>query len=396
MKRSQDRILTTHAGSLPRTDRLARLLIERDNDLPVDEAELKREIESATDWVVRQQLDSGVDIGNDGEEARVGFQTYAAVRLSGWGGVSPRKGMTDIVKFPKYGEMLQKRLARPGELTAKLFNCFQCQSAVRYQPDLADAKLELQSFRRSLDRASGKFVETFVTAASPGIITTTFLRDEANPDYKTDKEYVLGVAREMKKEYDYIVAQGHILQLDAPDLAMERSFMFQGQPLKDFLDRIEIHIDAINLAVADIPPEKVRLHVCFGNWDGPHIDDVELAPLLPIIYRAKVGALSIACANPRHQHDWKTLKKNPLPRDMVLIPGVVDVTTNYLEHPEVVADRIELFVDVMGGDRSRVIAGTDCGFSTIAGYTMVAEDVVWAKLKVLSEGAKIASKRLWG
>jgi 5-methyltetrahydropteroyltriglutamate--homocysteine methyltransferase len=396
MKRSQDRILTTHAGSLPRTDKLARLLIERDNDLPVDEAELKREVESATDWVVRQQLESGVDVGNDGEEARVGFQTYAAVRLSGWGGVSPRKGMTDIVKFPKYGEMLKKRLARPGELTAKLFNCFQCQSAVRYQPDLADAKLELQSFRRSLDRASGKFVETFVTAASPGIITTTFLRDEANPDYKTDKEYVLGVAREMKKEYDYIVAQGHILQLDAPDLAMERSFMFQGQPLKDFLDRIEIHIDAINLAVADIPPEKVRLHVCFGNWDGPHIDDVELAPLLPIIYRAKVGALSIACANPRHQHDWKTLKKNPLPRDMVLIPGVIDVTTNYLEHPEVVADRIELFVDVMGGDRSRVIAGTDCGFSTIAGYTMVAEDVVWAKLKVLSEGAKIASKRLWG
>ena len=396
MKRSQDRILTTHAGSLPRTDRLARLLIERDNDLPVDEAELKREVDSATDWVVRQQLDSGVDIGNDGEEARVGFQTYAAVRLSGWGGVSPRKGMTDIVKFPKYGEMLKKRLARPGELTAKLFNCFQCQSAVRYQPDLADAKLELQSFRRSLDQASGKFVETFVTAASPGIITTTFLRDEANPDYKTDREYVLGVAREMKKEYDYIVAQGHILQLDAPDLAMERSFMFQGQPLKDFLDRIEIHIEAINLAVADIPPEKVRLHVCFGNWDGPHIDDVELAPLLPIIYRAKVGALSIACANPRHQHDWKTLKKNPLPRDMVLIPGVVDVTTNYLEHPEVVADRIELFVDVMGGDRSRVIAGTDCGFSTIAGYTMVAEDVVWAKLKVLSEGAKIASKRLWG
>jgi 5-methyltetrahydropteroyltriglutamate--homocysteine methyltransferase len=396
MKSSQDRILTTHAGSLPRTDKLAKLLIERDNDVPVDESELRREVEGATDWVVRQQLDSGVDIGNDGEEARVGFQTYAAVRLSGWGGVSPRKGMTDIVKFPKYGEMLSKRLARPGELTAKLFNCFQCQRAVRYQPDLADAKMELQSFSKSIERAPGKFVETFVTAASPGIITTTFLRDDNNPDYKTDKDYVYGVAREMKKEYEYIVSQGHILQLDAPDLAMERSFMFQGQPLRDFLDRIEIHIDAINLALQEIPPEKVRLHVCFGNWDGPHIDDVELEPLLPIIYRAKVGALSIACANPRHQHDWKTLKKNPLPKGMILIPGVVDVTTNYLEHPEVVADRIELFVDVMDGDRSRVIAGTDCGFSTIAGYTMVAEDVVWAKLKALSDGAKIASKRLWG
>jgi 5-methyltetrahydropteroyltriglutamate--homocysteine methyltransferase len=395
MKTSENRILTTHAGSLPRTDKLAELLIKRDNDVAIDEAELEREVEKATDWVVEKQLESGVDVGNDGEEARVGFQTYVSVRLSGWGGVSERLGMTDIQKFPKYGELLTKRLARPGELTAKLFNCAQCQKAVRYQPDLSDVTMELDAFRDTLGRASGKFTETFVTAASPGIITTTFLRDDDNPDYHTDKEYVYGVAQEMKKEYDYIVAQGHILQLDAPDLAMERAFMFQNRPLQDFLDRIELHIDAMNMALADIPPEKVRLHVCFGNWDGPHIDDVELEPLLPIIYKAKVGALSMAFANPRHQHDWKTLKAHPLPDPMVLIPGVVDVTTNYLEHPEVVADRIELFVDVMG-DRDRIIAGTDCGFSTIAGYTMVAEDVVWAKLKVLSEGAKIATKRLWG
>jgi 5-methyltetrahydropteroyltriglutamate--homocysteine methyltransferase len=394
MRTSEKRILTTHAGSLPRTDKLARLLIERDNDRPVDEAELHREVDRAMDWLVAKQLESGVDIGSDGEAARVGFQTYVSVRLSGWGGVSPRKGMTDIAKFPKYGELLTKRLARPGELTAKLFNCFQCQSAVRYQPDLADAKHELRSFADALNRNPKKFVETFVTAASPGIITTTFLRDEDNPDYKTDKEYVFGVAKEMKKEYDYIVSQGHILQLDAPDLAMERSFMFQERPLGKFLDRIKIHIDAMNLALADIPPEKVRLHVCFGNWDGPHIDDVDLAPLLPIIYRAKVGAISIACANPRHQHDWRTLKKMPPPRGMILIPGVIDATTNYLEHPEVVADRIELFVDVMGGDRSRVIAGTDCGFSTVAGYTMVAEDVVWAKLQTLADGAAIATRRL--
>jgi 5-methyltetrahydropteroyltriglutamate--homocysteine methyltransferase len=396
MKTSGNRILTTHAGSLPRTDKLARMLIERDNDVPVDEAELAREVERATDWIVERQLDSGIDIGNDGEEARVGFQTYVSVRLSGWGGVSPRKGMTDIVKFPKYGELLTKRLARPGELTAKLFNCFQCQRAVRYQPDLADAKMELQSFARALKRARKKFTETFVTAASPGIISTTFLRDEKNPDYRTDDDYVLGIAREMKKEYDYIVAQGHILQLDAPDLAMERSFMFQDRPLAEFLKRIKLHIKAMNLALADIPPEKVRLHVCFGNWDGPHIDDVDLKPLLPILYKAKVGAISIAASNPRHQHDWKTIKNNPPPDGMILIPGVIDVTTNYLEHPEVVADRIELFVDVMGGDPSRVIAGTDCGFSTVAGYTMVAEDVVWAKLKTLSEGAKLASKRLKG
>jgi 5-methyltetrahydropteroyltriglutamate--homocysteine methyltransferase len=302
--------------------------------------------------------------------------------------------MTDIAKFPRYGEMLSKRLERPHELTAKLFNCFQCQRAVHYQPDLVDAKMELRSFADSLDRNAKKFTETFVTSASPGIITTTFLRDEDNPDYKTDKEYVFAIAREMKKEYDYIVGQGHILQIDAPDLAMERAFMFQDRPLGEFLERIKLHIDALNLALADIPPDKVRLHVCFGNWDGPHVDDVELTPLLPIIYKAKVGALSIACANPHHQHDWKTLKKYPPPRGMILIPGVIDVTTNYLEHPEVVADRIELFVDVMGGDRSRLIAGTDCGFSTVAGYMMVAEDVVWAKLRALADGAAIASRRL--
>jgi 5-methyltetrahydropteroyltriglutamate--homocysteine methyltransferase len=382
-------------GSLPRTEKLAKLLIDRDHELPVDELELRREVEKATDWVVAKQLDSGVDVGNDGEEARVGFQTYVSVRLSGWGGVSERLGMTDIVKFPKYGEMLSKRLARPDELTAKLFNCFQCQRAVRYQPDLADAKMELELFRQSLDRSPASFEETFVTAASPGIITTTFLRDENNPDYRTDEDYVYAVAKEMKNEYDYIVSQGHLLQLDAPDLAMERSFMFQNRPLDDFLERIELHIDAMNLALADIPPEKVRLHVCFGNWDGPHIDDVELEAVLPIIYRAKVGALSLPCANPRHQHEWKTLKANPLPDEMLLIPGVIDVTTNYLEHPEVVAERIERFVEVMGGDPSRVIAGTDCGFSTIAGYMMVAEDVVWAKLQVLAEGARIASERLW-
>jgi 5-methyltetrahydropteroyltriglutamate--homocysteine methyltransferase len=394
MRTSEDRILTTHAGSLPRPDTLARMLIERDHGLAVDEVELAREIERATDWVVAKQLESGVDIGNDGEEARVGFQTYASIRLSGWGGVSPRKTNTDMVRFPKYGELRTRRLARAGELRAKLFDCFQCQRAVRYQPDLADARFELRSFQDALARSAKPFVETFVTAASPGIISTTFLRDENNPDYRTDAEYVYALAKEMKKEYDFIVSQGHILQLDAPDLAMERSVMFQGRPLGEFLDRVGIHIDAMNLALADIPPEKVRLHVCFGNWDGPHLDDVDLEPLLPIVYRAKVGAISLACANPRHQHEWRTIKQNPPPRGMILIPGVIDVTTNYLEHPQVVADRIELFVDVMGGDVSRVIAGTDCGFATVAGYTMVAEDVVWAKLQTLAEGARIASARL--
>jgi 5-methyltetrahydropteroyltriglutamate--homocysteine methyltransferase len=255
----------------------------------------------------------------------------------------------------------------------------------------------MTAFRNALDRRAPKpgFRETFITAASPGIISTTMLRSDDNPAYPTDREYVLDVAREMKKEYDYIVSQGHVLQLDSPDLAMERQFMFQGRPLKEFLERIELHIEAINLAVADIPREKLRLHVCYGNWDGPHLEDVDLEPLLPILYQAKVGALSLACANPRHQHDHKTLKKHKLPTNMVLLPGVIDVTTNYLEHPEVVADRICQWVDVVG-DRERVIASTDCGFGTFAAFTFVAEDVVWAKFQMLRDGARLASERLWG
>ena len=216
-----------------------------------------------------------------------------------------------------------------------------------------------------------------------------------NPDYATDADYVMALAGELKKEYEHIVGAGHLLQLASPDLAMERQFMFQDRPLSEFLERIELHIEALNVALADIPPEKTRLHVCYGNWDGPHLDDVDLEPLLPIVYEANVGALSIACQNPRHQHEWKVLKENPPPEPMILIPGVIDVTTNYLEHPEVVADRICVFADVMG-DPSRVIAGTDCGFGTFAGYTFVAEDVVWAKLEMLSEGAKLASERLFG
>jgi 5-methyltetrahydropteroyltriglutamate--homocysteine methyltransferase len=396
MKTSEKRILTTHVGSLPRPDTLATMLIRRDHDEKIDEAALQKEIAKATDWVVDQQLKSGMDIGNDGEEARVGFQTYVYNRISGFGGVSQRKMPTDIARFPKYAEMFSQRTWSPEKLRPKAFNAPMAQRAVKYEEDLKDIRMELKSFSDSLGRAKSKFAETFVTAATPGIVTTTMLRDAKNPDYKTDRDSVMGVAGEMKKEYDYIVSQGHILQLDAPDLAMERQFMFQGRPLDEFLERITWHIEAINLAIADIPPDRVRLHVCFGNWDGPHIDDVDLEPLLPILYKAKVGALSLPCANPRHGHDWRTLKKNPPPDGMILIPGVIDVTTNYLEHPQLVADRIEQFVDVMGGDKSRVIASTDCGFSTFANYTFVAEDVVWAKLQTLSEGAKIATKRLWG
>ncbi len=397
MKLSTDRILTTHVGSMPRPERLEQLLIQREKGVSFDQAEFVTEVNNAVDWVVAKQLENGIDIGNDGEEPRVGFQTYVPERMSGFGGESQRNLLTDMVRFPKYAEMFTTRTWSATKERPNIFNAPQAKTKVSYQEDMTDLKFELDTFAASLGRmqSKGAFAETFVNAACPGIISTTMLRAEDNPDYPTDRDYVLDLGREMKKEYDYIIAQGHLLQLDAPDLAMERQFMFQNRPLDEFLERAELHIEAMNLALADIPPEKVRLHVCYGNWDGPHIDDIELEPLLPVLYEAKVGALSLSCCNPRHQHDYKALKKNPLPDGMVLLPGVIDVTTNYLEHPEVVADRICQFVDVVG-DRERVIASTDCGFGTFAGFSFVAEDVVWAKLEMLSEGAKMASKRLWG
>jgi 5-methyltetrahydropteroyltriglutamate--homocysteine methyltransferase len=397
MKQSQDRIITTHVGSLPRPERLESLLIQRDHGKPIDAQEFAREVDSALDYVISKQIESGVDVGNDGEEPRVGFQTYVPQRMSGFSGVSERKMLTDMVRFPKYAKMFTDRTWSADRERPKIFNAPQAVGKVQYEADLKDARFEMTAFRGALDRRAGSkgFLETFVTAASPGIVSTTMLRAENNPAYPTDREYVLDLAREMKKEYDFIVSQGHLLQLDSPDLAMERQFMFQERPLKEFLERIELHIEALNLAVADIPKEKVRLHICYGNWDGPHIDDVDLEPLLPILYQAKVGALSLACANPRHQHDHKTMKKHKLPSHMVLLPGVIDVTTNYLEHPEVVADRICQWVDVVV-DRERVIASTDCGFGTFASFTFVAEDVCWAKLQMLTDGAKLASNRLWG
>jgi 5-methyltetrahydropteroyltriglutamate--homocysteine methyltransferase len=397
MKRSTDRIITTHVGSLPRPKHLEALLIQRDHGKPIDESEFSSAVDSALEYVIGKQIDSGIDVGNDGEQPRVGFQTYVTERMSGFSGVSERKMLTDMVRFPQYAEMVTDRTWSPDRERPKVFNAPQATSQIRYEPSLKDARFEMAAFKKALDHRSGRpsFLETFVTAASPGIVSTTMLRAETNSAYRTDREYVLDVARELKKEYEFIVSQGHVLQLDSPDLAMERQFMFQDRPLKEFLERIELHIEALNLAVADIPVEKVRLHVCYGNWDGPHIDDVDLEPLLPILYQADVGALSLACANPRHQHDFKKLKKYKLPSNMILLPGVIDVTTNYLEHPEVVADRICTWVDVVG-DRERVVASTDCGFGTFAGYTFVAEDVVWAKFQMLRDGARLATERLWG
>jgi 5-methyltetrahydropteroyltriglutamate--homocysteine methyltransferase len=393
MKTSTKRILTTHTGSLPRTKALSAMLVKREQRKPFDLAAFEREIESNLDANVKRQAESGVDIGNDGETPRVGFSTYTTERMTGFSGESRRKPSLDAIKFPGFADFMKRQIGISDDL-AKVWNAPQATDKLHYDPTLREAKEESAAFQTSLQRTGVKFTENFMSAASPGIVSTTMLLSPTNIAYKNDRDYVMGIARELKKEYDYIVSQGYVLQLDAPDLAMERVIMFGDQPLKVFLDRVALHIEAINVAVADIPRDRVRLHVCWGNWNGPHQDDVDMKDLLPILYKAKVGALSIPMGNPRHEHETEVFRKLKLPKDMLLIPGVIDVTTNYLEHPEVVANRICAVADAVG-DRERIIAGTDCGFGTFASYEFIAEDVVWAKLKALSDGAKIASKRLW-
>ena len=386
MQKSDERILTTHVGSLPRNPELTDLLIDQEQGKAIDTAALARQSETAVQHVVDEQLKAGVDIVNDGEQPRIGFQTYVPQRMRGFGGESKRPTPQDMAEFPDFAAMMQSR----NMMRAKVFNAPQAIAAVEYD-DLSAVQDECAMFLRCTDQTPGAFTERFMTAASPGIIATTML----NAYYDSHAAYVLAVAEQMKKEYEYIHAQGLLLQLDAPDLAMERTFLFQDQTLAEFQKTIEIHIEAVNRATEDIPADRIRLHICWGNYDGPHNHDVPLADILPILYQAKVGALSIELANPRHQHEYKAFRQHPLPDSMLLIPGVIDSTTNYIEHPEIVADRICQVADAIG-DRSRIIAGSDCGFGTFAGWEMVPESVVWAKLRACAEGARMASRRLWG
>ena len=383
MKRSTSRILTTHTGSLPRPPALRDLLVRQDRGERVDDATLAAEAEAAVRHVVGRQLQAGVDVGNDGEQPRVGFSTYPARRMQGFGGASRRRLSRDIAEHPDYAA----RLSRQRAGAARINDAPQAVAEVTYT-DLAEATAECELFRRA--PGADKFAEAFMTAASPGVIATIML----DAYYGSHERYLHALAREMRREYELIVARGFILQLDCPDLAMERARFFQDEPLDGFLAAVGLHIAAINEAIAGLPAERIRLHLCWGNYDGPHTHDVPLEPLLPIVYRAKVGALSLPLASPRHQHELKAFRRQPLPDGMLFIPGVVDSTTNVVEHPEVIADRIVAAAETIG-DRTRVIAGVDCGFGTFAGSQLVEESVVWAKLAALREGSDLATKRLW-
>ena len=383
MKRSETRILTTHVGSLPRPPALRDLLVSQDRGESVDTALLAREAEAAVRHVVERQREAGIDVGNDGEQPRVGFSTYPAKRMRGFGGTSKRRMARDIAEHPDY----LARLTRQRTGAARINDAPQAVAEVAYT-DLSEAEAECELFTRSGGREG--FAEAFMTAASPGVIATIML----DAYYGSHERYIRALAREMRKEYELIVARGFVLQLDCPDLAMERARFFQDETLDGFLQAVALHIDAINEAIVNIPRDRVRLHLCWGNYDGPHTHDVPLEPLLPIIYRARVGALVLPLATPRHQHELKVFRTHPLPADMLFVPGVIDSTVNVVEHPEVVADRIVAAVETIG-DRTRVLAGVDCGFGTFAGSQLVEESVVWAKLRALRDGAGLATKRLW-
>ncbi len=382
---SRNRILATHVGSLPRNDALSSLLVAREEGAVIDNARLDDEMDRAVRHVVEEQVKAGIDIGNDGEQQRVGFQTYVPQRMTGFAGESKRRRSRDYEEYPELVDDLMRRFPK----RSRMQNAPEAQSELHYTDTSAIAR-EIGRLKNAVT-AVGGFAECFMTAPSPGIIASTML----NAYYDSHEAYLNALARQMSQEYRAIHQAGFLLQIDSPDLAMDRAMFYRDLSDEQFAAAAETHVAALNLAIADIPRDRVRLHCCWGNWEGPHLHDVPLARILPVLYQANVGALSIEFANPRHQHEYESLRRNPLPNQMVLVPGTIDSTTNIVEHPEVVARRILEAVSAVG-DRERVIAGVDCGFGTFTGREWVIEPVVWLKLKSLREGCDIASSRLWG
>ena len=385
MIHSRDRILTTHVGSLPRNDVLSELLVKREAGEAYDKAVFEAEMDKAVRHVVDKQKTAGIDVGNDGEQQRVGFQTYVPARMAGFGGVSKRRRGREFEEFPELMNYLKHRFPH----VSKQQNAPECQSELKYL-DIAPLQHEIARFK-AVAQSSGAFSEMFMTAPSPGIISSTMI----NAHYASHEAYLEAIAREMKHEYQAIHRAGLLLQIDAPDLAMDRTMHYRDLSDSEFVQAVELHVAMINKGIEGIPRDRVRLHICYGNWEGPHVHDIALAEILPALYQANVGALSIEFSNPRHAHEYEALKAHRLPAHMLLIPGVIETTSNFVEHPQVVARRIEEAVAAIG-DRERVIASTDCGFGTFTNREWVIEPAVWLKLKSRRVGAYFARAMLWG
>ncbi len=380
MKISNQRILTTHVGSLPRGDELSALLLRRENGEIVDSGHFDAVLQRAVADIVRQQVAAGVDIVSDGELSKIGYATYIKDRLSGFSGHKPRKPALDLQPFPEY---MEKMALVAGKQSFKR----QCCTGPIHVKTMAPLQSDLANFRSALDTAPA--TDAFLNAASPGVVSAF----QPNEYYPTHAAYLAAIATAMQGEYEAIVNAGFVLQVDCPDLAMARHTGFQDLSEAEFLRQAEQQVEALNAALVNIPADRLRMHVCWGNYEGPHTHDIDLHKIIGIVLKAKPAAILFEASNPRHAHEWEVWSGVRIPDHKILVPGVVDSTSNYVEHPELVSQRIRQFANIVG--RERVIAGTDCGFATFAGVGKVDSRIVWKKLATLAEGAALASRKLW-
>jgi 5-methyltetrahydropteroyltriglutamate--homocysteine methyltransferase len=381
MKRSTDRILTTHVGSLPRPQEVVDLLFAQDRGEDYDAAQFDEVMRRAVADVVNRQREAGIDIVSDGEMSKISYATYIRHRLTGFEGDSARPTPLDLEDFPEYRD----RLVKAGH--SATYRRPVCKGPIKVR-DLSPVEKDIAHMKEAMAKA--KVSEGFMNAVSPGTIAV-FQPNEYYPSHET---YLEALATAMREEYEMIVKSGLLLQLDCPDLAMGRHSRFKNLSDEEFLRYAELQVEALNHALANVPADRVRMHVCWGNYEGSHIHDMSCMKIFPIVIKAKPMALLVEGANPRHEHEWEAWKTIKLPEDKILVPGVIASSINYVEHPEVVAQRLLRYADVLG--RERIMAGSDCGFGTFAGFGPVFPAFAWLKFRALAEGARIASEKLWG
>jgi 5-methyltetrahydropteroyltriglutamate--homocysteine methyltransferase len=381
MKTSTDRIFATHVGSLPRPQEVVDLLFAQDRGELVDEGKFNETMGRAAADLVKRQAECGIDIVSDGETSKISYATYIRHRLTGFEGDSARPTPQDLDDFPEYRD----RLVKAGH--SATYKRPVCKGPIKVK-NLGPVEQDIAHMKEALSKQN--VVEGFMNAVSPGTIAV-FQPNEYYPSHET---YLAALADAMREEYELIAKSGLLLQLDCPDLAMGRHSRFKNLSDAEFLRYAELQVEALNQALANIPPDRVRLHVCWGNYEGTHIYDMDCMKIFPVVIKVKPMALLIEAANPRHEHEWEAWTKIKLPDDKILIPGVISSSTNYVEHPEVVAQRLMRYANVVG--KERIIAGSDCGFGTFAGFGPVYPAFAWMKFRSLAEGARLATQRLWG
>jgi 5-methyltetrahydropteroyltriglutamate--homocysteine methyltransferase len=380
MQRSTDRFLTTHTGSLPRPDDLVRMMYAKEEGVPIDRAALAGRIRAAVAEVVGKQSEAGIDIVNDGEMSKPSYATYVKDRLDGFGGTGNTFVYQDLADFPN---LARRVFGDPGRSRRKTPAC---NAPIRVR-DARAAVEDVENLQSAL--ADQKAAGAFMSAASPGVVSLFFRNDH----YKDHETYLFAIAEAMRHEYETVAKAGIVLQIDCPDLAMGRHIQYADLDLAEFRKRARLHVEALNHAVANIAPENLRLHLCWGNYEGPHHHDVPLADIIDIVFLARPGAISLEAANPRHAHEWALFEQVRLPEGKLLIPGVIESKSNFIEHPELIAQRIARYANLVG--RENVIAGSDCGYGTWVGQAAVDPDVVWAKFAAMAEGARLASRLFW-